>query len=85
MSAQRPKSAEGFELEPLSFGVRLIGPDGASHALNPAAALVLLLCDGVHTDAEMAGFLAKQLDLEVEPLECVDEALADLARIGAVH
>ena len=50
--------------------------------LNPTANLILELCDGTLTAAQIAELIAQTFDLAAPPDEEVNEALAQLAAEG---
>lgn len=53
------------------------------HFLNATAAAIWLLCDGRHTETEIAAELAALFNLEVASVESdVGQTLADLVRTG---
>ncbi|HEX4397763.1 MAG TPA: PqqD family protein [Trebonia sp.] len=52
------------------------------HYLNPTANLILELCDGTLTAAQIAGLIAQTFDLAAPPDEEVNGTLAQLAAEG---
>ena len=54
------------------------------HFLNPTGAIVLELCDGTRTAADMAQFLATSFNLPEPPAASVQECLAALLAEGLI-
>jgi len=80
---QRPCKSDGLETDEVEDGFVVYQPDRSRvHYLNPTANLILELCDGELTAAEIAGLLAQAFDLAEPPTEEVEEALATLAAEG---
>ena len=55
------------------------------HFLNPTGAIVLELCDGTHTAADMTQFLAASFSLPELPAASVQECLATLLAEGLIE
>lgn len=83
--SDRPKRAVGIDIAEAHRGllVRQAGPPRV-HRLNNTASLVLELCDGQHTVAEIAGSLAQAFTLDVPPLAEAAACVAELRRAGVV-
>ncbi len=79
----RPKKSDGLETDQVEDGFVIYQPDRARvHYLNPTANLILELCDGELTAAQIAGLLAQAFDLAEPPMQEVEEALATLEAEG---
>jgi hypothetical protein len=79
----RPRKSDGLETSKVEDGFVVYQADRARvHYLNPTANLILELCDGDLTAAEIAGLIAQAFDLAEPPLDEVEAALATLAAEG---
>jgi len=85
MSWDRPQRAAGIEIAELGRGllVRQAEPPRV-HQLNNTASIVLELCDGHHTVAEIAGALAGAFTLDAPPLDEAAACVAGLRRAGVL-
>ena len=55
------------------------------HFLNPTGAIVLELCDGAHTAADMAQFLAASFNLAEPPAASVQDCISTLLAEGLIE
>jgi hypothetical protein len=79
----RPCKSDGLETDEVDDGFVVYQPDRARvHYLNPTANLILELCDGELTAAQIADLIAKTYALADPPVHEVEEALATLAAEG---
>jgi hypothetical protein len=79
----RPKKSDDLEVDEVEDGFVVYQPDRERvHYLNPTANLILELCDGTLTAAQIAELIAQTFDLAVPPSQEVDEALAKLEAEG---
>jgi hypothetical protein len=79
----RPCKSDGLETDEVEDGFVVYQPDRARvHYLNPTANLILELCDGELTPAQIAELIAQAFDLTEPPMQEVEEALATLAAEG---
>lgn len=82
----RPKKSDGLEIDEVEDGFVVYQPDRARvHYLNPTAKLILELCDGTLTAAQIAGLIAGAFGLPETPRTEVEDALATLETEGLVH
>jgi len=82
----RPTKSDGFEIDEVEDGFVVYQPGQARvHYLNPTAKLILELCDGTLTAAQIAGLIEEAFGLPAPPAQEVDDALAKLADEGLVH
>ena len=84
-TGDRPRRAAGIDTAELGGGliVRQAGPPRV-HQLNNTAAMVLELCDGRHTVAEIAAALAEAFTLDGPPLAEAAACVAELRRAGVL-
>jgi Coenzyme PQQ synthesis protein D (PqqD) len=84
--ADRPRRAGGVKVAELPGGllVREAGPQRRQRRLNNTASIVLELCDGRHTVAEIAGALAEAFSLCVLPLAETAACVAELRSAGVL-
>jgi hypothetical protein len=79
----RPKKCDGLEIDEVEDGFVIYQPDrDRVHYLNPTANLILELCDGSLTAAQIAELIAQTFDLAAPPGQEVEEALAKLEAEG---
>jgi hypothetical protein len=79
----RPKKSDGLEVDEVEDGFVIYQPErDRVHYLNPTANLILELCDGTLTAAQIAELIAQTFDLAAPPAEEVNEALATLEAEG---
>jgi len=79
----RPKKSDGLETDEVEDGFVVYQPDRARvHYLNPTANLILELCDGDLTAAQIADLIAQAFELAEPPVQEVEEALATLQAEG---
>jgi hypothetical protein len=82
----RPKKSDGLEIDEVEDGFVVYQPDRVRvHYLNPTAKLILELCDGTLTAAQIAGLIAGAFGLPETPSTEVQDALATLETEGLVH
>lgn len=82
----RPKKSDGLEIDEVEDGFVIYQPDRARvHYLNPSAKLILELCDGTLTVAQIAGLIEEAFGLPDAPRQEVDDALAKLETEGLVQ
>jgi PqqD family protein of HPr-rel-A system len=82
----RPTKSDGFEIDEVEDGFVVYQPGRARvHYLNPTAKLILELCDGTLTAAQIAGLIEEAFGLPSPPTQEVDDALAKLEAEGLVH
>ena len=83
--ADRPRRAAGIEIAELPEGLMVRQPWlGRAHRLNNTASIVLSLCDGERTVAEIAGALAETFALGAAPVGETAACVADLRRAGVL-
>jgi Coenzyme PQQ synthesis protein D (PqqD) len=79
----RPKKSDGLEVDEVEDGFVIYQPErDRVHYLNPTATVILELCDGTLTAAQIAELVAQTFDLPEPPAEEVNEALAKLEAEG---
>ncbi|MGH3225572.1 MAG: HPr-rel-A system PqqD family peptide chaperone [Streptosporangiaceae bacterium] len=82
----RPKKNDGLEIDEVEDGFVVYQPDRARvHYLNPTAKLILELCDGTLTAAQIAGLIEEAFGLSKAPRQEVGDALAKLETEGLVQ
>lgn len=82
----RPKKSDGLEIDEVEDGFVIYQPDRARvHYLNPTAKLILELCDGTLTAAQIAGLVEEAFSLPEAPRQQIDDALAKLETEGLVQ
>lgn len=58
---------------------------GQVHKLNPTAAFIFELCDGQHTDADIAAIISEEADISLElASKDVQQTLASLKELGVI-
>jgi Coenzyme PQQ synthesis protein D (PqqD) len=83
MWEDRPRRAAGIAVAELPVGLEVRQPEPPRlYRLNNTASIVLELCDGQHTVAEIAAALAEAFALSVVPLAEAAACVADLRRAG---
>jgi PqqD family protein of HPr-rel-A system len=83
---ERPSKSDGLDVEEVEDGFVVYQPDRARvHYLNPTARLILELCDGQLTAAQIAGLVEEAYRLDAPPRREVDDALATLAAEGLIR
>jgi hypothetical protein len=86
MTTQRPIIEDGLDVNETEDGLIIYVPaTDRVHHLNSTASVVLQLCNGTRTAAEIAAGVRDVFDLEVSPTDETDECLERLAREGLVH
>jgi Coenzyme PQQ synthesis protein D (PqqD) len=81
----RPQRAAGIDIAELGHGLMVRQADPARvHQLNNTASIVLELCDGRQTVAEIAGVLAEAFGLDAPPLAQAVACVAELRRAGVL-
>ncbi len=85
MTWDRPRRAAGIDIAELGAGliVRQAEPPRV-HQLNNTASMVLELCDGRHTVAEIAAALAEAFTLDAPPLAEATACVAELRQAGVL-
>lgn len=82
----RPRVSEGIEVNEVADGYIVYQPDrDRVHYLNHTAVLLLELCDGRTTAAELPALLRAAYDLAEAPTGEVSECLAKLLKEGLVR
>jgi PqqD family protein of HPr-rel-A system len=82
----RPRKTDGIQIDPVEDGFVVYQQDRARvHYLNPTAKLILELCDGTLTAAQIAALIEEAFSLAQPPRQEVDNALATLETEGLVH
>lgn len=80
-----PQRAGDAKLEEVADGFIVHQPDQERvHYLNHTAAMILEMCNGQITAAEMAQALQEMYDLPEVPTQEVDQCLRDLRKQGLV-
>ena len=83
--AGKPRKADGLEIHAVGNQVVVYEVQADRlHYLNPTAALILELCDGDHSPAEIAALVQEAYELPIPPCGEVDTCVADLKRKGIV-
>ncbi|MDQ2813539.1 MAG: PqqD family protein [Actinomycetota bacterium] len=78
--------SDGLEVDEVEDGFVVYQADRARvHYLNPTARLILELCDGTLTSAQITGLIEEAFSLDQAPRPEVDDALAALATEGLVQ
>lgn len=81
--ASNPKAKDGLDISPTEGGFAVFRPEvDQVHFLNHAAVLVLELCTGKNSTAEIASLIQKAYGLPEAPLQNVAEAVATLGNLG---
>ncbi len=86
MSDERPVAVDGLDIHEVEDG--LVVYDASAdrvHYLNSTASVVLSLCDGMKTDAELAEVVRSAWRLDAAPIGDVRTCLAQLRREGVVR
>lgn len=86
MSDERPVAADGLDIHEVQDG--LVVYDASAdrvHYLNSTASVVLSLCDGTKTDAELAEVVRSAWSLDAAPIGDVRTCLAQLRHEGVVR
>lgn len=85
MTWDRPRRAAGIDIAELGHGliVRRAEPPRV-HQLNNTASMVLELCDGRHTVAEIAAALAEVFTLDAPPLAAAAACVTELRQAGVL-
>lgn len=82
-AADRPQRVTGGDVVELAGGLMVRPPGSRSaHQLNNTAAVILELCDGYRTVAEISGALAEAFGLDALPLAEVTAFVAELRSAG---
>jgi hypothetical protein len=85
LAVDRPRQALGIDLVELPEGLLVRrSRSRQAHQLNNTASVVLALCDGQRTVADIAGALAEAFALSVLPLRETAACVADLRRAGVL-
>ena len=86
MTEARPTIDDDLDVNETDDGLIIYVPaTDRVHHLNPAAAVVLQLCDGSRTRAEIADGVREVFSLETSPASETEECLERLSREGLVH
>ena len=85
INADCPQRKEGLEVHTVSDQVEIYesGSDTV-HYLNPTAAVVLELCDGSRSPADIVGLVQEAYGLSTPPVSEVNECLANLKASGLI-
>lgn len=83
----KPRQVDGLDIEPAEDGYIVFQPEqDRVHYLNPAAVLILHLCDGTNTAASVVSLVREAYkDSEVIPPESVTAALQKLTEAGLIR
>ena len=85
LAVDRPRQAAGIDLVELPEGLLVRqARSRQAHQLNNTASVVLALCDGQRTVADIAGALAEAFALSDLPLRETAACVADLRRAGVL-
>ena len=79
MNVLRPAKRDGVDLHEVKDGLIIYAADADRvHYLNPTAALIFELCDGIRDTTEIAGLVARAFNLDTAPVAHVEEAVQQL-------
>jgi Coenzyme PQQ synthesis protein D (PqqD) len=80
------RKVEGLDQSEVMDGYVIYdAPNDRVHFLNATGAILLELCDGTRSEADMAEFLATSFGLPERPVEPVRECLATLLSHGLIE
>jgi len=83
MTPERPTIAEGLDLNETDDGLIIYVPaTDRVHYLNSTASVVLQLCDGSRTPAEIAAEVGEVFGLEASPVAETEDCLERFGREG---
>ncbi len=83
IAERHPRQVEGLEISSAADGFVVFDPDrDRVHYLNHTAILILELCDGENSVADIAGFLRDSYALPTPPLDEVRECVDNFVREG---
>lgn len=86
MTEPCPAPVDGLDIHEVEDGLVVYDPAADRvHYLNPSASLVLSLCDGTRTEAELAELVRAAWKLETAPIDDVSRCLAQLQREGVLR
>jgi hypothetical protein len=86
MTAERPVIADDLDVNETDDGLVIYQPStDRVHHLNNTASVVLELCDGVRSVADIANSVGELFELDVPPLAETEDCLVRLLREGLVH
>ena len=86
MSTDRPEPVDGLDIHEVEDGLVVYDPAADRvHYLNPSASIVLSLCDGTRTEAELAELVRAAWELEVAPVGDVRDCIVHLRREGVLR
>ena len=86
MTEQRPAPVDGLDIHEVEDGLVVYDPAADRvHYLNPSASLVLSLCDGNRTEAQLAELVRAAWKLDAAPIDDVSACLAQLQREGVLR
>jgi hypothetical protein len=81
--ATSPRRVENLDINPAEDGFIIYQPElDRVHFLNPTAVLILELCDGSRSVAEIQGLVQEAYGLPEAPVQAVDEALEKMKNEG---
>lgn len=84
-SSHSPRTVEGLDMTEVDDGMIIYDErSDRVHYLNSTAAVVLQLCDGQRTLPDIAAICAQLFELEVQPLDEIQDCLLHLEREGLV-
>src|SRR5689334_1751527 len=79
----RPRRLENLDIDPAEDGFIIYQPElDRVHFLNPTAVLILELCDGSRSVAEIVDLVQEAYSLEESPVATVNEALEKMKSEG---
>jgi hypothetical protein len=80
------RKVEGLDRSEVADGWLIFdAPNDRVHFLNPTGAILLELCDGTRSEADLAEFLATSFGLAERPVEPVRECLSALQAQGLIE
>lgn len=79
----KPKQVGGLDISPAEDGYIVYEPDlDRVHFLSPVAVVILELCNGNNTEAEIVDLIRDGFGLQENPAEAVVETLAKMKAGG---
>jgi hypothetical protein len=80
------RRVEGLDQSEVADGYLIFdAPNDRVHFLNPTGAILLELCDGTRSEADLVEFLATSFGLAEPPVEPVRECLSALLAQGLIE
>ena len=81
-----PTKSDGLEIDEVEDGFVVYEANGTGvHYLNPSAKLILEMCDGTLTAAQIAEMIGEAFGLPAGRRQEVDDALSKLEAEGLIH